>query len=246
MEKTVTRFSGKKRLRRVAIDSGGRRLWFMQMFQFTRLEVRNLCFSILLLYFEMSFSNHFACFEAFQWTFHPYGFRGVVKGTDIFLKWEEWIGERRYWGPVVADGVNIERKGSAHCAVLDSEEFRSAESSSGFLDANKSWYGFEIRWWLLEEERIVTIHVNFGQLSFGPIWVFPKDWEFWSVSVFFRCLSIAYGGVKVWGVPSSFGCWGLEQGWGFGLLVIGRRRVFYFSTVDNGGKYSYIWVEYMK
>ena len=29
-------------------------------------------------------------------------------------------------------------------------------------------------------------------------------------------LSIACGGVKVWGVPSSFGCWGLEQGWGFG------------------------------
>ena len=195
----------------------------------------------------MSFSNHFACFEAFQWTFHPYGFRGVVKGTDIFLKWEEWIGERRYWGPVVADGVNIERKGSV--CTLRSAGFWRVQKCWKFewvSGASKSQYGFEICWWLLEEERIVTIHVNFGQLSFGLIWVFSKDWEFWSVSVFFRCLSIAYGGVKVWGVPSSFGCWGLEQGWGFGLLVIGRRRVFYFSTVDNGGKYSYIWVEYMK
>ena len=62
--------------------------------------------------------------------------------------------------------------------------------------------------------------------------------------------SIAYGGEKVWRVPSLFGCWGLEQGWGFGLLAIGRRRVCNISTIgdwDNvqctwtvGGKYSYI------
>ena len=40
VEKTVTRFSGKERLRRVAIESGGRRLWFIQRFQFTRIKVR--------------------------------------------------------------------------------------------------------------------------------------------------------------------------------------------------------------
>ena len=36
-------------------------------------------------------------------------------------------------------------------------------------------------------------------------------------------------------MPSLFGCWCLEQCWGFGLLAIGRRRVGNISTVGDRG-----------
>ena len=130
-------------------------------------------FSMLLQYFVISFFNHFACFEAFQWTFHPYGFRGVVEGAGIFPEWEEWIGERGYcaekWGPVVADGVNIERKvlvRIVQCWILESSSyFWSAGSLNGLRVANKSLHGFDICWWLLEEERIVTMSILVNWVS---------------------------------------------------------------------------------
>ena len=195
--------------------------------------------SLIILLVLKLFSEHFT---------HT-GFGGMVEGAGIFPEWEEWIGERGYcaekWGPVVADGVNIERKvlvRIVQCWILESSSyFWSAGSLSGLQEAYTSLHGWDLLVIVGRGENCYK--VNFGQSSFGPIWVFSEDGAFWSVSVLFRCLSIAYGGVKVWGVPSSFGCWGLEQGWGFGLLVIGRRRFCYFQQCNWGQICSNIWVE---
>ena len=199
---------------------------------------------MFLQYFVVYFFNHFACFEAFQWTFHPYGFRGDGWGGRYFpgvgrMNWGERILCRNGGLWRIEEGVLMH---FAQCWILESSSyFWSAGSLSGLQEAYTSLHGWDLLVIVGRGENCYK--VNFGQSSFGPIWVFSEDGAFWSVSVLFRCLSIAYGGVKVWGVPSSFGCWGLEQGWGFGLLVIGRRRFCYFQQCNWGQICSNIWVE---
>ena len=53
-------------------------------------------------------------------------------------------------------------------------------------------------------------------------------------------------GIGVWGVPSLSGWRELEQGRGASASVIGRRRVFYFTSDCGGQIYGYIFVEDIK
>ena len=49
----------------------------------------------------------------------------------------------------------------------------------------------------------------------------------------FRWLSFVFGGVRMLGVPSSFGCWCLEQ-WGLWATSHRAAPLLLFSTVELG------------
>ena len=195
---------------------------------------------MFLQYFVVYFFNHFACFEAFQWTFHPYGFRGDGWGGRYFpgvgrMNWGERILCRNGGLWRIEEGV-----------LMRSAGFWRVQVTS---EVREVWVGFkrliwaymvEICWWLWEEERIVTKSTLVNWVSdqsecflrmehFDPflfcsgVWALPM--EGWRCGV---CPRRSVAGA--WSRVGASGCWS-SGGAAFAIFnsAIGGKYVVIFE-----------------
>ena len=172
------------------------------MFYFYISVSHSRCFSlIILLVFEL-FSEHFT---------HT-GYRGAnISRREKIL----WMGKAVEWdwGLMALGGVQSDRKGvSKRCARFWRVQ-RFSKLVVGPMRANVMGLGLQQIWDLRGMVHFLLLEMGLILANFE----FPSFQTFWSVSVLFRCSRcFACGGFKVWGVPSLFVCWCLEQGWALG------------------------------
>ena len=172
----------------------------------------------------MFFTNHFACFWAFQWTFHPYGLKGAnISRREKIL----WMGKAVEWdwGLKALGGVQSDRKGvSKWCARF----WRVRRFSI-------QWVGQrEPMWWdwvcnRFEREKDGAFPAAGNVFDFGKFWI-----SFVSNVLISFCFNQVFKMLCRWrvqGVGSALVVRLLVPGAGlsFGQLAIGRRRICYIQ-----------------